>query len=343
MRILVQAISVVLLATSATISQLDAAAMRNFRVGEWYAGAYSNDRTGLFSHCAGVGNYRSGISVVFSITKEFRWSMSFVNPQWNLPNGRTYSVAFTVDDMSPISATATAISGNHVLVPLDDNVELFNRFRRGHQLRVAAAGQVFAFRLTDTNRLLQSLLECVTLAGKSPAVATNPFESQKQQKSKASPDDAIYRIEATALVANILSLSGIQGFTILGSDQASRLKGHAAWSSSDKAIGTLSVLPGNKDALLKAMPGTIIGRDAASCKGSFLSGSIPDETGASTSRIFTTCQVNDEEPVTAYYLGVPRKKGGIFIFSTVSVGSEMPAKTADTNIRTVVFKALTAN
>src|ERR1051326_5364227 len=88
-----------------------AATMRNFKVGDWVAGAYSDDGTREFSHCAASGMYGSGISVVFSINRDFHWSMGFAHPGWKLRPGEVFDIAFTVDDMQPILAKARAKMG----------------------------------------------------------------------------------------------------------------------------------------------------------------------------------------------------------------------------------------
>ena len=144
-------------------------------------------------------------------------------------------------------------------------------------------------------------------------------------------------------MAKVLAASDLRGFTILGAEHTAKLNAHAAWIGPNKIVGTLSVILGDKDALLKAMPGVLVGRDSANCKGAFLSGVTPDEANAEASRMFTACRDNAGAPVTAYYLGVPRKNGGIFMFGTVAVGSEAAAHEADASIRAVVFKALASD
>lgn len=319
---------------------VQSAQLRSFQIGEWTAGAYSSNKTGEFNHCAASARYKSGISVLFSVNKNLRWGMGFAKSDWRLRRGQSYDIAFTVDDMTPISAKAIAFRDDAVEVPLTNSVELFNRFRRGHQLSVATAGQVFKFNLTDTNKVLIALLSCASNGGRAVA-SSNPFEKPQPAQGRDGADSAVYKAEAIALVANLLSLSGVQGFTIMGPDEASRLKSHAAWSASD-VLGTLNILSGDQKSLLDVAPSTLIGRDAGACKGTFFSGSIPDDGGASLVRVFTTCQEPEKKSSTAYYLAVPRKKGGVYVFMTASRGSEEPAKAADSNIRAAVFKAIGA-
>ena len=85
--------------------------------------------------------------------------------------------------------------------------------------------------------------------------------------------------------------------------------------------------------------GALIGDDAKNCKGTFFSGSLPDGHSQSALRGFTACQGADGM-FTAYYLAVPRPKGGLYLFTTVSVGAEQPVKKAEADLRQAVFQAM---
>jgi hypothetical protein len=321
----------------------NAAATRNFRIGDWHAGAYSDNRTGAFSHCGASATYRSGVTVLFAVHKGWTWEMSFVHPDWRLPPGNTYEIAFTVDDMTPLMATATAISREQVRVPLADSAELFRRFQKGRQLRVGTAGQTFTFNLKQTNQVLQELLECTRLEGKPPAVASNPFETAKKTDRKSGSDasgptyDPLLHAEAATVAANVLSKSGIQGFSLMSTEKAVALRSHAAWSAGDNMLGTVSILTGNTEQLLKEMPKNVIARAAGACKANFLSGAMPEDGKTQISRAFTTCQLDGEKAATTYHLAMPRKRGGIYVFGTMSMGSEAPAKSAADSIRNVML------
>jgi hypothetical protein len=318
-----------------------AATMRNFKVGDWVAGAYSDDGTREFSHCAASGMYGSGISVVFSINRDFHWSMGFAHPGWKLRPGEVFDIAFTVDDMQPILAKARAIKNLLVEVNLDESSELFARFRRGRVLRVAAANQVFNFNLTGTSQLLPALLACAANRGSATQMASNPFETRaaapNRSNSGGTPDRARETAEATALAANLLSAAGITGFALLGPSDHPEIKGDARWVQGG-VLGTINIMLNVPPGEFRNIPAYLIGNDAKACKGTFFSGALPDET-AEVGRVFTTCQVGGETS-TAYYLAVPRRAGGAYLIATFSAGSEKPAKEADAQLRSVVFKTL---
>jgi hypothetical protein len=310
--------------------------MYNFQVGTWSAGAFTKQNTRQFNHCAASANYNSGILMSFSVSRSFAWSMAFAHPSWRLAQGQMYDIAFTVDQMSPLRARAVAVGPNLVEVPLADSTELFQRFRQGYQLRVAAAGQVFAFNLTGTSQVLPALLRCVQ-ANLQPAgtttVAANPFATQAPAPANtaATPANqgrpAAYRAEAVSLAANILGSAGIVGFQIAEGDNGFA---DAAWRT-DRLFGMVRVEPKEPPALISA---TTIAVDAAGCKGKFASGSIPG-TDNDVPRMFTKCG-EGEQGWTVYYFILPRKAGGHYLVGTG--GSDEPARQVESDIRRATLK-----
>ena len=135
--------------------------IRTFTVANWFAGAYSNDQTKIFDHCAASSTYVTGITMLFAINRQYQWSIGFANRAWTLTPGATFDVAFAIDNDPPIYGRATALNGQQVEVQLADSVTLFQRFRRGYQLKVFTAGQVLPFNLTDSSQILPVLLQCV--------------------------------------------------------------------------------------------------------------------------------------------------------------------------------------
>jgi len=314
-----------------------AAEIRNFKIGAWHAGAYTATSSREFSHCAATASYKSGILVTFSISRNFVWSMGFSNSAWNLVPGSEFDIGFTVDDMPPIFAKAMALHASRIDVTLDDSVELFKRFQRGYLLKVATTKTVFQFDLKDTSKLLPTLLYCAQQKGASPAVASsNPFEG-KGTSTPRKDDDAATIAEANIFAANLLSLAGVSNFTLLGPTEHTNIKGQARWYDGS-TFGTINVFPSATPGEIKEIGAILIGRDARECKGTYLSGAIPEDGRGAAARVFTTCQVG-EKPITAYYLAVRRKAGGAYLISTISLGSEAPAKERDSMLRSAVFKA----
>ena len=135
----------------------DAATLSNTQVGNWFVGSYSDDQTGVFSHCAASTTYNSGIALLFSVNRNYNWNMGFESPNWKLQIQQNYPISFTVDNVPALSATAIAVGAMGVAVPLADSTALFGIFRRGKLLTVFGAGQVLQFALTDTSKVLPAL------------------------------------------------------------------------------------------------------------------------------------------------------------------------------------------
>ena len=313
-----------------------------FPVGTWSAGAYSKQSSRQFNHCAAAANYNSGITMLFSVSRSYAWSMSFANRSWRLTQGQAYDIAFTVDQATPLRARAIAIGPNQVEVPLADSTELFQRFRQGNQLRVAAAGQVFAFNLTGTSQVLPALLRCVQ-ANLQPAgtttVAANPFaapapSNSASQRSNAGGQErpAAYRAEALSLAANILGSAGIVGFQIAEGDNGFV---DAAWRA-NRLFGMVRIEPKEPPALISA---GMIAVDAAGCRSRFASGSIPATDNNDVPRMFTKCGDGDQG-YTVFYFILPRKAGGHYLIGTGTSGADEPARQVESDIRQATLKVM---
>jgi hypothetical protein len=227
-----------------------------------------------------------------------------------------------------------------VEVPLADSTELFQRFRQGYQLRVAAAGQVFAFNLTGTSQVLPALLRCVqanlqpsgtTTVAANPFAAPAPANSATPRSSAAGQErPAAYRAEALSLAANILGSAGIVGFQIAEGDNGFV---DAAWRA-NRLFGMVRIEPNEPPALISA---GMIAVDAAGCKSKFASGSIPASDNNDVPRMFTKCGDGDQGN-TVFYFILPRKAGGHNLIGTGTSGADEPARQVESDIRQATLK-----
>jgi hypothetical protein len=318
-------------------SQAKAEVIRTFQVAGWKASAHSGSN-GEFSYCSANARYKSGITLLFTITNDLRWGVAFMHPDWRYTIGESYPVAFTIDDMNPIHDRVTAVTKTGVSMRLKGSSELFSRFRYGSRLRLATARQVFAFDLTGTSEMLRVLLECAKHNGRpaSPPMVSNPFAppppSAKQAKAPVHVNrpevkvDPTLRAEATAFAANLLSAANVTGYRFLTPDELPKIKGDARWIVPGEEIGLVSVRPGlNKDQQM-ALGGDLISEDARRCEGKFASGSMPDDEKG-MARAFTLCDFGDVT-VSMYYFTIPRPKGGAYVIATGSMGDALTASEA---------------
>ncbi|MBR1216556.1 hypothetical protein JQ557_01030 [Bradyrhizobium sp. U87765 SZCCT0131] len=299
--------------------------IKTFEVGGWSAGAYTDE--GKFSHCAGTAGYNSGIHVTVLIGRKYNWGVGFSNPAWRLTPGAEIPLAYVIDGGDVQQVTAKAISPTGVIVGFGGNSDRFQNFSRGRVLRIAASDQVFTFNLTDTSRLLPMLLNCVN-------------EQVSPAPVRAAVTRPELRADAMVFAANLLSEAGVTGFRIATSNELPDIKADVVWVAGD-VVGTVNVLPVILPRQIDELKALMVGTRAKECKGTFFSGSMPDDSGDSRLvRVFTTCQT-DKTTTTDYYLVVPRKAGGYYMMRTMTEGkSETPAKEVDANIRKAVFKVL---
>ncbi len=324
----------------------EAATLSNSHIGNWSIWAYSDDQTGEFSHCAAATQYKSGISMLFSVNRAYTWSMGFANSQWRLQKGTSYPIAFTVDQVPALNATAVAIRSDTAEVPLADSVALFNVFKRGNWLTVFAAGQVFQFALTDTSKVLPALILCVrNYLQPAPLQAANPFVAAAPTSSAGNSDDttAVRQAEATAFLANVLSQAAITGYSMLTPADAAKLTTDAAWKT-ESEFGILTIVDPSANMGPNDIDATLVQKDGKGCQGKFLSGSMSEEKETKGSRLFTSCN-SGGQTVTALYTVLPRPNGGYYVLGTLSEDQAQnsdasPARSIDASIRAAAYKIL---
>jgi len=306
-----------------------AAPLSEWKLHGWLVGAYSNDTTKAFSHCAASIRYKSGILLLFSVTKDFRWMMGFANPEWRLNKGSRYTIRYAVDDLPALGATAVAISTSQVVAELPAKTTLFQLFRKGRLLKVQGEGKNFGFSLDNTSSVLADVLRCANRykAYTGPvASSTNPFE--KPAPSVVPSNTGQNRAEAMAVTANVLSSAGIQGFSLVSEIPDSLKFLDAIWKAPG-LIGGLQILD-------KQTPDTAASRrialDAQNCKGTFASGKLPASAGAV--RVMTACTADGKEPRRTEYTVVQRNKGGVYMFILMgSGGGSAPTDVSDQSAR----------
>jgi hypothetical protein len=77
---------------------------RPFQSGLWSGGAYTDDRTGGFSHCSAGVAYDSGINMFVVSTEAHGSWLGFTNPQWALPPGANMPIRLRFDQQPSMDA-----------------------------------------------------------------------------------------------------------------------------------------------------------------------------------------------------------------------------------------------
>lgn len=311
--------------------------LRSFTIGTWTAEARARD--GRFSHCVASAHYGSGLHMLFHIDRRYRWSIGFLDRDWRMVDGSEFDVAFSIDDGQPIRARGRAVTPTQMVIVLTDSATLFDLFRRGSVLRVALRNGIRSFNLDGTSAMLTQLHDCVRRYTQ-PANVANSSDGKRRAgpTNRELVQDPSLQAEAAVLLANIMAAANVSGYSIGTPEQAAKMSVHAAWTA-PSVVGTLLIIPVRRvdD---PEIPGIVIGTNALGCKGAFMSGSLPSD-GTREVRITTTCQPSGQPLTTSYYFGIPRPKGGLYLFTTTTTrdGRREDAEQTDEIIRKATYRA----
>ena len=129
-------------------------------VGNWIGGAFSNDETGTFSHCAATTPYANGVILVVSQNAAGSWSLAFASPSYHFNKGENAAIDVIFDGQEQARLFATAYQPNMLTAVMPLNV--VRTFQKA-SLMVATAGRaVLNFDLTSTGPVIAALANCVT-------------------------------------------------------------------------------------------------------------------------------------------------------------------------------------
>jgi hypothetical protein len=304
------------------------------RIGLWQGGAYTNDSTGQFSHCAARASYQTGVFFMVAMDASGSWGLGFAHENWQLQVGEAFPIDLTFNGERQFHVYGKAIGRNQVSVPMPSNSALMTQFRKSSSMSALAKGQLFQFNLNGTAQLMPTLANCVASvkakglanAGdftvKPPpktavAVATATSSTGGSLKTDAPPSDgAELQIEAVELASNFILKASLHNPRVISRAAVPGASG-AAWQS-DEGSGFVRVVP--------AQPGTkgldvtagVIASDAKDCKGEFAS---PRKSELIDSDVIfegmVSCKDTDGSRLSHYFV-VPRAKGGFVMFSIVS-------------------------
>jgi len=130
-------------------------------VGNWKGGAYTDDKSGAFSHCAASATYQNGIIFLVSVGQDYSWTLGLAHESWKLTPGQGFPLALTFDGQQAINVQGLPIGANLVKVVMPANSALIAQFRKAKLMTAFAQGQLIQLNLTQTGQLLPSLVNCV--------------------------------------------------------------------------------------------------------------------------------------------------------------------------------------
>ncbi len=130
-------------------------------VGNWKGGAFTDDRTGEFSHCGATAMYQNGFYFVVMIDGKPSWSLGLAHESWTLSSGKAFPIQLTFDGQAPVNVHGIAITDKLLRVPMPDTSNLIAQFRKAKSMSAYAQGQLLQFNLDQTAQLLPTLANCV--------------------------------------------------------------------------------------------------------------------------------------------------------------------------------------
>lgn len=155
----------------------------SINIGNWHGGAYTDDKSGAFSHCAAAASYQSGILFLVSVGQDFSWTLGFFHQNWKLTPGEAFALALTFDGQAAINVQGMPIGTTLVSVGMPANSALINQFRKAKVMTAFAQGQLLQFNLTQTAELPRSSIASpASRKTGSPVPASLRFRSRSQSR-----------------------------------------------------------------------------------------------------------------------------------------------------------------
>ena len=204
-------------------------------VGNWSGGTFTNDQTGAFSHCAVSARYKSGVTMLTSVTAQFSWLLGFSKPEWKLRTGETLKLQLVFDRSSTIDVTANIKSPTLVTIAMPAQSALINAFRQGRYLELVANDARYTFALTSTSEMLPALVECVKQSANvrgpispgAPAQAQTPQPTEQERAARAEKK-ALLEKTRDLIRSKMLACIGREGAPMLLTDEKAEVVAKAA-------------------------------------------------------------------------------------------------------------------
>ena len=129
-------------------------------VGNWEGGAYYDDNSRLFSHCAVGVDYQNGVYLVLGWDQN-GLTLGFVDERWNaLAVGSQTNVRVQIDNSWDSQGPANVIAQGHLVTVMGREPRPVTAMRRGLQLTATIGKEVIVFDLTSTNAAIDALAGC---------------------------------------------------------------------------------------------------------------------------------------------------------------------------------------
>jgi S1-C subfamily serine protease len=129
-------------------------------VGNWSGGAYTDDKSGAFSHCSAATTYVSGVSLMVGQNANSSWLLGFASAAFSLTPGESFPIDVTFDGQAQYHLFGTATVRN-VVVSILPSSAIVDQLRKSKLMVAVGKGSTFQFDLNSTGQLLPVIANCV--------------------------------------------------------------------------------------------------------------------------------------------------------------------------------------
>jgi hypothetical protein len=300
---------------------------RPFQTGLWSGGAYTDDRSGRFSHCSAGVVYDSGTNMFIVGTEAHGWWLGFTNPQWSLTPGASIPVTLQFDRRAPVELSGTATNAQLLLVAIPDDSHLIDTFRRSSQLSVIARERSFSLQLGGAAAVMSELTSCVrsSMALETPLPAAPPAPPPAPALASPSPAPAPPSLpaqnpaepEEIRLARNFVSAAGLPNAHLIDTDKPAALASFRAVWKSENTAGAVRIIPPGPEATGLRIASELISVDPLLCKGNFSAARSSEAIdGNIVFSAVLSCADALNERITQFFIA-PRAKGGFAVFAVI--------------------------
>jgi hypothetical protein len=305
---------------------LAAGPINGFTIGNWQGGAYTNDQSGEFSHCAASTYYTSGVSFFVAITKDLQWNIALTSKNWVLTPKEQVPFKMIFDGKNNFDVFSVAQSPEMLIASMPKTSLLVNIFKSSQYVDINVKGSYLKFKLDGTSKLLPALEECVNssrLAVRSQPAAPQVPSSFASRDAPQTSDGSggQYEIEALKMATNFLLRAEIRDAKLLDRREVpiSFASYNATWRSDD-LIGGVKILPVDPSMKGIDVAAMVVSEDAKDCRGKFASGRVSELVDSDVVfRGFSTCEDSSGLRTSQYFI-VPRRSSGFALFSVSTNG-----------------------
>jgi S1-C subfamily serine protease len=155
----------------------------SIKVGAWIGGAFTDDKTGAFSHCAATTAYANGTVLVIGQNSTNSWILGLANPAFHYSNGESVPIDIVFDGQTGARVFANAASQIMITAPMPVNVA--RTLQKSSMMAATTANGTYQFNLTSVGPLLPALANCVSKVKAGGIASAGDFSIAKPVAAKA--------------------------------------------------------------------------------------------------------------------------------------------------------------